>query len=290
MSFLTQEESIESGAPVELYLFQNLEQTFTYTSSQFAVNFSGRDYDPQPISRSGDDVEQLDEQRKVVVKMPADDPFVARYFATVPAQQDQLTIFKYHTTDGGTPEVVTVFKGKVANVAVVGDEAQVNALSDASILQRICPQQTCRYLCNHMLYGPRCQVVDTQFRITVNIDSISSDGLTLGITGLNVVPETGLALSAQLSADSTFFDGGTVERGSLERRSIRSITDLGGNQATIVIRPLPFVDINVGADFFMYAGCDHDFTTCRTRFNNKDRYGGFPYVPRTNPFNTGVDI
>lgn len=290
MTFITQEESIEAGTPIELFRFANLEDIFTYTSSKVPTVFNSETYAPTAIQRTEDQIESLEEQRNVVVKMPSTDPFVARYFATLPAQQDSLTIYKQHSTDTPTPETVVIFQGKVANVAVTGNEAKVNALSDASLLERTIPMQTSRNLCNHVLYDTRCKVVESQFRIAATVSSISADGLTIGVsTGAATVPFTGLALSAQLTADATFFTGGTLERGNLERRMVRSMIDDGGNTGTIVVL-LPFAKIAVNDVFQLFAGCDHRFPTCKDKFVNSENYGGFPYVPRKNPFQSGIEV
>lgn len=290
MSFEGQEESIEAGAPIELFRFANLEDVFTYTSANVEVVFGNETYVPTPISVSEDQIESLEEQRKVVVKMPARDPFVARYIPTLPAQPDELTIYRQHSTDTPTPETVIRFKGKVANVAVTGKEAKVNALSDASLLDRTIPMQTTRNLCNHILYDVRCKVVESEFRLQLTIEAISADGLTITVdAGTNTIPNTGLQLSAQLTTDSAFFTGGTLERGNLERRMVRSITDLTVNRADVVVL-LPFATIPVNAIFQMFAGCDHRFPTCRDKFANSENYGGFPYVPRKNVFQSGVEV
>jgi uncharacterized phage protein (TIGR02218 family) len=43
----------------------------------------------------------------------------------------------------------------------------------------------------------------------------------------------------------------------------------------------PF-NIVVGNTFSIVPGCDHNFSTgCGTKFNNQERFGGFPYIPGT---------
>jgi Phage conserved hypothetical protein BR0599 len=43
---------------------------------------------------------------------------------------------------------------------------------------------------------------------------------------------------------------------------------------------LPFpVALAPGDAYTMIAGCDKQFDTCRTRFNNVVNFGGYPYVP-----------
>ncbi len=289
MTYQAKEDSVQDGQPIELFRFANLEDIFTYTSGQEEVVFQSETYIPRPVTRSSDDVQTLDTKRQIVVKLSVDDPFVERYIATLPATQDSFQLFRFHSTDTPTPEVVEIFCGEVTNVAISGNEALVNILSFGSILSRTIPHQTSRNLCNHLLYDARCQVVDNDFSMGVTVTAISSDGVTITVDGgTNVIIDTGLELSAQLTADSAFFNGGLLERGVLERRMARQVTDVGGNTADVVIL-IPFATLSVGSSLSLFAGCDHEFTTCRVKFAHQRQYGGFPYVPTKNPFTVGVD-
>ena len=51
----------------------------------------------------------------------------------------------------------------------------------------------------------------------------------------------------------------------------------------------------MGSTVVVLAGCDHSVTTCDTKFNTPEdtqsnviNYGGFPFVPGKNPFETGL--
>ena len=48
---------------------------------------------------------------------------------------------------------------------------------------------------------------------------------------------------------------------------------------------LPFSLDVAGQDIDLFAGCAHDLTTCDVKFAATLNYGGFPFVPRKNPFN-----
>lgn len=289
MSYSGQEESVEVGQPVELYRFANLEDRFFYTSGQQQFTYLGETYLPRPISRTEDRIESLQTAREIVVKLPATDPFVARYIPTVPAQQDTVKIFRFHTTDGGTPEVVQIFAGNVSNVAISkNNEAAINCRSRASLLARQIPRQTCRALCNHVLYDARCKVNNTSFQVTGTVSALSSDGLSITVgTSTSAFPATGLQLSAQLTAAPTFLLGGEIARAGLERRMIRATTNPGSN-VTVISIDLPFAKLAVGTSVTLLAGCDHQITTCATKFANENNYGGFPWIPKKNVFQVGV--
>lgn len=289
MAFETFDESVEDAQPQELFLFSNIEETFAYTSGQESFFFDNNTYEPKAISRTSEEIESQQRRRQVVVKLPITDPFVLRYVRTPPASQDDLRIHRLHTTDGPTPEVLLLFDGRVTNVAFTGNEAKINALSRGSVLEQNIPLQTCRNTCNHVLYDLRtCAVPEADFKMNVDVAAVSADGLTVTISGgTNVLPDTGLELSAQLTADPAYFLGGFLTRAGIENRMVLSMTDLGGNLADITLL-IPFQTISPSLTIELFAGCDHQFPTCIAKFANTERYGGFPFVPRKNPFAVGV--
>jgi len=42
-----------------------------------------------------------------------------------------------------------------------------------------------------------------------------------------------------------------------------------------------------GSTVTAFAGCDHTISTCDSKFNNRENFGGFPYFPSINPFAGG---
>ncbi len=289
MAFDTFEESIEDGQPQEMFLFTNLEESFKYTSGQQQITFAGNTFIPTPISRTEQDIESEQRQRSMAIKLPITDPFVQRYITTVPASIDKLKIFRQHSTDLPTPETQLLFDGFVTNVSFVENEAKVNVVSAGSELEKGIPLQTFRNPCNFILYGTRCAVDETDFKMNVVVTAISADGLTVTVDGgSNVLPNTGLELSAQVTAEADFFLGGFIVRGGIEHRMVLTMTDLGGNSVAIEVL-IPFQTIETTTTLELFAGCDHQFPTCIAKFANTERYGGFPFVPLKNPFQSGVN-
>lgn len=281
MAFLDYEESVEEGQPIELYLFKNLEEEYVYTSCQEVVTFGGRNYLPVAVKRTSPELATAQSDRTLTVELPIDNPFALRYVATVPASPDEFTLYRYHSTDSG-PEVVQYFKGDVVNVGFSNQTAKVNISSAGRVLAGIIPQQTCRNLCNHVLYNSRCSVLQANFTMDVTVTNISSNKLTLNVDGgSNMIG--GKTLSQILTADARYFTSGMVSRNSYENRMVNTCVDLGGDVAQITVL-LPFQVLSVGTVLAMSAGCTHSVSNCKNRFNNLDRYGGFPYIPQKNPF------
>ena len=289
MAFDTFEDSIEDAQPQELYLFTNVEESFKYTSGQQQITFAGNTYIPRPISRTEQEIESEQRQRQMIIKMPVTDPFVQRYISTIPATQDSLKIFRRHTTDTPTPETQLIFDGRVTNVAFDENEAKVNVISRGSILEQGIPLQTFRNPCNFILYGTRCAVVEANFKMEVDVTAISADGLTVTVDGgSNIIPDTSLELSAQLTAAADYFLGGFITRGGIEHRMVLTMADLGSNVANITVI-IPFQTIDISTSLELFAGCDHQLPTCLAKFDNVDRYGGFPFIPGKNPFQSGIN-
>lgn len=288
MAYEPFETSVEDGQPIELFRFSNLEESFTYTSGPNEVLFQSETYVPIPISRTDPDLEQIQTRRNLIVKVPIDNLFAQRYVVTVPASIDDFELYRRHSTDGGTPETIQFFSGRVTNVAFSDNEAQINIQNFGATLERLCPQQTSRNPCNHILYDSHCAVDEDQFRITGVVTAISSDGLTITLdTGTNTIPDTSLQLSAQITADADFFNGGFIRRGGIEHRMVRTTNDLTGNVAEFTIL-FPMQTIAVGTALDLFAGCDHQLPTCTTKFTNTPKYGGFPFIPLKNPFEIGI--
>jgi hypothetical protein len=184
--------------------------------------------------------------------------------------------------------VIVLFTGTVASVQFVGDIASITIQARSEVLGRTIPRQSSRANCNHVLYDARCRVPDSDFRISGIITSISGDGFVIQFnTGSNTIPFTGLQLSAQLASDSSFFNTGFVRRGGIEHRMAQIVNDLGGNLVAITLL-LPFQTLEIGQEVDFFAGCDHLLATCITKFDNVDRYGGFPFIPEKNPFAKGI--
>lgn len=281
MSYDGQETSVQAGQPVELYRFSNASaETFFYTSGQQAVTYDNETYEPLPIRRTRSEIgETGGDAGGLTIAMPIGNEFAQRYSVSVPPARDNLTIFRFHTTDVAV-EVVTIFEGYVASVAVQGDESLVKARPTNALLDRTMPRRTFQGPCPHVLYDRGCKVsdLDPSFRFAVSVDAISSDGLTVTVSGTGI---------SGMAAD--FFHAGFLRRATVEHRMVLASVDLTGDVLELSVL-LPFQVLSVGDALELYAGCDHSLATCASKFNNAVNYGGFPFVPTRNPFETGIVI
>ena len=277
MSYDARETSVELGKPVELYLFQSGSLVFAYTSGTDPVTYNSIDYQPIQISREEPDIVGDPEVQNLMLTMPADDVFVFRYRTTVPGNRDRLTVYRRHANDGGSPETIFFWSGEVSSVAFQGDEAKVGVEPTGSVMRRPVPRRTFSNSCSHVHYDRGCKVNDASpsFRFDVIVVSISGSTITVQGTGIG-------------GQATDFFNAGFLRQGTLDHRMVLDSTDLGSDTIQISLL-IPFEDIEVGEIIQLFAGCDHSFVTCASKFNNAANYGGFPWVPTDNPFQTGID-
>ena len=66
----------------------------------------------------------------------------------------------------------------------------------------------------------------------------------------------------------------------------RLIVDQSGDTLTV---QFAFFESPAGKNMSVFAGCDHQLTTCQQKFSNLPNFGGHPYLPDRNIFTKGLD-
>jgi hypothetical protein len=289
MAYIDKEDSVQDGQPIELHRFSNSEEVFLYTNGPDPVTYNFETYDPIAISRSSPKLEQVQESRDMRVQVGIRNAFALRYILDTPASLDRYQMFRQHSTDLATPQTIQIFEGDVTRVQFNKNEAEIHIKNVGSILERLIPRQTTRNACNHILYNTHCGAAQGNFSMVVEVTNISEDGQEITVDGgTNTITDTGLQLSAQITDDSAYFLGGVITRGGIENRMVRISTNPGGNISVLTVS-FHFQILAVGDPLILSAGCDLSFPVCGTRFDNKLRYGGFPFIPNKNLFETGVE-
>lgn len=273
MTYASQETSQQGGKPVELYRFVLGGVSYEYTSGIDAISRGSLTYLPIPISRSDDPQGPEERDNYLEVELPGDNPFAATFYSIVPGLVAQLTISRFHRDDPSL-ELITVFKGFVSSVAFEDDfqVAKVAALPITAATSRPIPRFTFSALCNHVLYDPRCKVLDTDpnYRVTGEVSAVDLTAYTIDVVGADLKPDG-------------WWTGGFVEaQAGLDKRMVLAHT---GTTLTLL---LPFAVNPLGSDVTLFAGCDHTISTCKSKFNNVVNYGGFAFIPTRNIFVTGL--
>ena len=256
MSFNSQEQSSEGGAPIELYTITGSD-TFYYTSSAEPYVLNGNTYLPIPISRSAPTITIKETSGSITVNFPFNNPFVARYLGGVPPSPDKFS----------------------------GTEAKISMSGVMNRLGAQIPAQTYSWMCDHNLFGSQCLVSESKYTYVFDIVAVSDDGVEITLV------DTGQA-SEELASDISYFNGGTFLTGTdgSQRMGVQ-FTEVPKslNTYTLVLL-VPGSGLKVGMKVTFTAGCDKAVGTCLTRFNNVHNYGGFPFVPTLNPHTANLKL
>lgn len=278
MGFDENETGNESGRPIELYQFTLGSSHLRLTSSENDVIIPStlETFIAQAVTRTNLVQESSDPgSQKLSVRMPASNPFVQQYLSIAPGQRATLTIYRIHRADlGGSDERQTIFKGSIRNVAFAEDGriAVLTVLPVTAAYSKPTPRRTYQGLCSHMLYDARCTIDrdDPNFRHDGTVTAVSGDTITVS------------GASAFSGAFADFFVAGYLEIDG----DFRTVVAQSGDVLTIVV---PFLESPLGKAVIARAGCkQRALEDCEDKFNNLDNFGGFPYVPKSNPFETGI--
>lgn len=123
-------------------------------------------------------------------------------------------------------------------------------------------------------YTPECRFNLGDSNCTINLAPLTVTGTATSITDNATFVDT-----AQSAATGLFNYGllswtsGANSGMSMEVKN----WDLPSQTFTLWL-PMPNT-IQAGDAYSVYSGCDKQFTTCQTKFNNAVNFGGFPYVP-----------
>lgn len=271
MTFAAQETSIQEGQPVELYVFTAGVRVFYYTAAPETLIYETKEYQALQIERGA--IEDAGDISKVGMSVTAQrDIGVADLFRVAPPSEVVvLNIYRLQLSDGAL-EKKLFWTGRVLSCEwMEGSRCTFSCESLLSSMRRPGLRRLYQRQCPHVLYGAACGLVNTSHRTTIVLDDPFSE-----VTGTTVKDP---AIDAQPDG---FFAGGYLEfeaaPGVIERRGIRT------HVADAITLTHPIQGLAVTATVQLFAGCDHTLETCNTKFSNADNYGGFPFVPKINPF------
>ena len=115
-----------------------------------------------------------------------------------------------------------------------------------------------------MQYGTACGLDRTAYQSTATVTDVTA----------NIITHDGSYTSGTLI-------GGLITAGT-ERRWITA------NSSNTITVMGAFVGITAASPIIILPGCQHDITKCRTVYSNLNNYGGFPFIPRKNPFQVSL--
>jgi len=261
MPSLDRERALEGGAPIELYWFAQGSRGYYYTNCVDDVIFNNQTYKAAPIKRAETRIEARASEDRITIEVSEDLEIARLFVPTPPTFPLWVTIYRYHE---GENDFFYFWRGRVSaaerrDYICTFECENILASTRKKGLRRKFGIQ-----CNHMLYDPRCGVSEAAYQFDTTIVGINRRIVTVASTN---------------NAPTDYYLAGRMR---LARTGdVRFIVQHNNNDLRL---NASFSDARPGDVVSLFAGCDHTFTTCVTKFNNGINYGGFPYIPTKNPF------
>lgn len=270
MAYIDREAGEQGGQPVELYHIRTGGTSFRICNVNLEVVYQGSTYTHVPIRRSELSDSYDVEDGKMDVWMSKSSEVGALFLTSAPTELPFITVVRGHLTEGtntvALEDSVVMFNGKIATPSFGESEVKLGCTSLALGLQSAGLRRKFSGGCAHFLYKGACGVDKASYSVAATITGIAGEVLSLDIT-----PQ-----------DVGYYNGGMVTY----QGQYRMITTYQGGQNVVLLAPL--LDAQIGDVLEIAAGCDHTKETCRDRFDNLDRFGGWSFVPTINYFVSGL--
>lgn len=283
MSYASIEASPANGRPYYLYQFVEGSELWRFTSRATEWISTGGDgaqitWQAAAVAH-GDVVQTSDlELGRLELTWPLSHPFARRFLAPPGHDPVTLTILRGHEQVLG--ETVAHWKGRIVGAEVEGARVLLQAESILTTLRCSGMRAKYQFLCRHALYARGCGPDLALYWQTGTAAAVAGNTVTIH--------------EAAEFADG-WFRGGVLLFGSV----MGFVTDQDGTALTLA-RPIPQLAAALGAPALdpetgaplpvlvdLAPGCDLRAATCAAKFGNLVNFGGFPAIPRRNPFGGG---
>lgn len=268
------EDSPRGARPLECYLFKGTFREYAYTSADVPVTLVGRTYQPVPIKRGAIKTgTQADDGLDMELRLPFDVALVKDYAYAISPPHLEVTVYRVHREMDLTQEPPIYWSGNVSGFNVEGREARIKVPSVfTGLLASAIPSVYYHQPCNHVLYDSRCKVSREANRRELLVAEF--EGVVIQYNEQD----------PPLPAD--FFKGGELLTQAGERRTI-----VNHNTALSQLQVnYPFARLERGMGITLVRGCNHlfDHPEGCSKFMNHLNFGGFPFIPRDNPFEGSI--
>jgi len=273
MTYDVSEQGVVTGEPIELWEFvfpNNVFYRYTTSINKF-VTQGEVIWKPLAINRKAIKADSKKGGAPLTINAPIDFPPALDY-ATNSATRITINLYRTHLGDytGVPPSLIgdtvhTMGKWHIAGVSFNDKNSVIIGGNISSLLATELPRFHYQFQCNHELYGVECGITEVFLNGTIlGVDANDNGNITLSINAPTV---------SKL---------GVITVGN-ERRLITNADD-----GAIIKVIEPFEHLSLNDVFTMHdRGCNRDYNTCTSVFNNGNRFGGMPFIPVRNVFNGG---
>lgn len=226
------------------------------------------------------------EGKPLTITVTTQNTSLAQYFATASAALINVAVFRLNTQklllDGQTLEygvdAILLNSGRMGNISFNNQAISAEIMPLPFGANQSIPRFYYSKGCNHVLFEPNtCTVNAAAFTHTVTLDELQP---SIRQVTLSILPPGG---------DAAYFRGGVLIHTPTGQRAGVDACDNGGTGGKVRLRlkmwNLAFAP---GDSVTVRAGCNRTLDECRTKFENADNFGGFPFGPNRNPALYGV--
>jgi len=274
MTYDAKETSTYDGNPIYLYRFTKNSINYDYCSAaedQVIASPAGT-FVASSLQHGKIGVGQPVRKDSLDVVFPVSHPFAILLLQrSTQFSPTTVTIWRGHLDDAAN-EFVVIFKGKVRAAKLMDETAialECSGFYSAVKLPGL--GGVVHPSCRHALYFGGCGLAKSAFEDVGTVTNIVGNVLT--------IPE------ASAEADD-FYTSGTLEF----QGSQTFITAHTGTSITLRAIPaslLTFFQSGTNPVTTIARGCDHSIDICVSKFSNVVNFGGFPYIPDNDPWNSG---
>ncbi|MEM7806220.1 MAG: phage BR0599 family protein [Pseudomonadota bacterium] len=289
MTYVLQDESARAGDPIFLYEIDSGGTRYLRAAGPVDVTLTPSDTFLQPPDFTTSDpstrtyvaepgiahTEILSsgevDRAEVQISFPISSAFaISLLGASSPTTW--VTIFRYHLSDV-TSERRALFVGRLISREINGYQLNCRFENIVSRLRANGLREYFSTSCRHALYQQGCNL---------NIEDFFTAGTATALSDLDLT-----VTEAALQADG-YYTGGVIRWNSV------LVYVLGHTGSTLLLKSVPnglAAAIAGGSQSVEIApGCPLSIDVCGSRFNNADNFGGFPYIPKKNPYDgTPID-
>lgn len=262
-------------------------QVWRFTSYEDPLSDASGTYTPQSIEH-GEIRETLNlERNEVQLRTRAFDGNPLLSF--IPFRLEfplKLEVIEAKIWPGGTTiyDWRRLFSGEVTRVQMDGPYITAKAVQVGNLFERKIPRLLLQPTCNYALFDGACGLSKDNWKYRGYVLNTLTNPPRICLRGLFRQPP-----GTWVQPDLHWFAGGWIELGSGTDFESRFIADATAYDSTgdgfielTLSTPLgriPAVDEEV----FLFPGCDGKRGTCKEKFANYSRFGGFPHMPVGNP-------
>lgn len=220
-------------------------------------------YIPTTIQRSTIEAKNEINKQNVDISLQIDHTLAQKWLVENGETLITVTIFEVEE-DG----VEVAWKGRMASIKPSTADIAFTFESIFTSMRRPGVRQKFLRTCRFSLYRRGCTLDKADFAVA---------GVPTAVSGLNIT------VGAAASYAVGYFNGGMLAAAD---GSLRYITSHSGSSLKLFRRSIPLeVAFALGATTVtLYPGCDRTRRTCIDKFDNLPNYGGFDWIPVTNPF------